>query len=190
MPRRRRGLPVAVAGMQRLLRATAGSRRTDGLARATGRVASRVRAGRAGDRALRGGWLGHALHPMLTDFTNGPWMAASFLDLFGPPDAAPAARRLVGLGLVSSVPTLLSGLSDWDDTRGATRRVGALHATTSTVATCLYAASYLTRRRGAQSRGVALGVLGGIVAFADGYVGGELSLVARAGTGRRLPTRH
>jgi hypothetical protein len=185
MTRRRRGLPVA--GMQRLLRGTAASRRVDGPVRATGRVAATVRAVRPWDRALRGGWLGHALHPLLTDFTNGPWMAASFLDLFGPPDAGPAARRLVGLGLVASVPTLLSGLSDWDDTGGAARRVGVLHAATSTAATCLYGASYLARWRGAQSRGVALGLLAGVVAFADGYIGGELSLVARVGTGRRLP---
>lgn len=136
-------------------------------------------------RVLQGNWLGHAAHPMLTDFTEGPWMAASFLDLFGPAGSEPAARRLVGLGLLASLPTMMSGLVDWNETRSGTRRVGLLHATTSFMATVLYGASYVARRRRRQPLAVALGVLGGLTAFADGYVGGELSLVARTGTGRR-----
>ena len=43
--------------------------------------------------ALRGDWLGHSFHPLLTDFVEGPWMAASFLDLFGPEGSARPARR-------------------------------------------------------------------------------------------------
>lgn len=136
-------------------------------------------------RALGGNWLGHAAHPMLTDFTDGPWMAASFLDLFGPEGSESASRRLVGFGLLASVPTMLSGLADWSTTEDDARRVGLVHAATSTTATVLYGASYLARRRSQQRLGVALGVVGGIVAYADGYVGGELSLVARTGTGRR-----
>lgn len=135
--------------------------------------------------ALRGDWLAHAAHPMLTDFTEGPWMAASFLDLFGPPGSEAAARRLVGLGLVAAVPTALSGYLDWDDTSGPDRRVGLVHAATSTLATALYGASYVARRQGRHRRGVVLGLVGGVVAYLDGYVGGELSLIALAGTGRR-----
>lgn len=136
-------------------------------------------------RVLRGEWLGHAAHPMFTDFTVGPWMAASFLDLFGPPGSAPAARRLVALGLTASVPTLFSGLADWATTTGETRRTGRVHAATSSLATALYAASYVARRRGAQRGAVLLGIAGGLVEVADGYIGGELSLVHLAGTGRR-----
>lgn len=134
---------------------------------------------------LRGDWLGHAFHPLATDFTAGPWMAASFLDLFGPRGSEPAARRLVGLGLLAAVPTWLSGAVDWQETRGRDRRVGLLHATTSSVSTALYAASYVARRRGDGRRGAVLGLLGGLVAIGDGYVGGDLTLVARVGTGRR-----
>lgn len=122
---------------------------------------------------------------MLTDFTDGPWMAASFLDLFGPEGSAPAARRLVAFGLLASIPTMMSGLADWNSTEGPTRRLGMVHAATSSLATTLYGASYVARRRGSHRAGVGLGMIGGIVAFVDGYVGGELSLVGRVGTGRR-----
>lgn len=138
--------------------------------------------------ALRGTWLGHALHPLLTDFTAGPWMAASFLDLFGPKGSSPAARRLVGFGVVMAVPTLLSGFMDWRDTEAEERRLGLVHAASSSLATLLYVCSLVARRRGNDRVGVVLGVIGGVVAFADGYIGGDLALVRGVGRGRRLPT--
>lgn len=147
-----------------------------------------MRQSKCGTQILRGDWLGHALHPVLTDFTDGPWMAASFLDLFGPDGSADASRRLVGFGLAASVPTLLSGLLDWNEADGDARRLGVVHATTSTLATILYGCSYIARHRGRQRAGVALGLLGGTVAFLDGYIGGELSLVDEVGTGRRPNT--
>lgn len=142
------------------------------------------RRGRTG-RLLHGEWLGHAVHPMLTDFTTGPWMAASFLDLFGPKGSERAARRLVGLGVLVAAPTWVSGLADWDRSSGTARSVGLLHAAGSTLATGLYAGSYLARRRGRHRAGVVLGLLGGILEVADGYVGGDLSLVGEVGAGRR-----
>jgi hypothetical protein len=180
---------VQHAGAGRLARrlwrtaATPGPSGADGGA-VLGPVAHTVGTGRTG-RVLAGDWLGHAAHPMLTDFTTGPWMAASFLDLFGPPGSAPAARRLVGLGLLAAVPTWLSGASEWRRTDGATRRVGLVHAVGSSLATALYAGSYVARRRGGRRAGVLLGLLGGVVEIADGYVGGELTLIGGAGTGRR-----
>ncbi len=182
VPRR---LPSPIATMQRLLRAAVDRGEIAAPEAAAEQVAATLTGHRGLRRALRGDWLGHALHPLLTDFTNGPWMAASFLDLFGPPGSEAAARRLVGFGLFASAPTFLSGITDWSEIQGRPRRIGLLHAATSSLATVLYAASYLARRRGAHRAGTVIGLMGGAVAFADGYVGGELSLVARAGTGRR-----
>jgi nitrite reductase/ring-hydroxylating ferredoxin subunit len=133
---------------------------------------------------LTGTWLGHAVHPVLTDFADGAWMAGSFLDLFGPPRSALAARRLVGFGLLCAVPTALSGLGEWVDTRGKERRVGLLHAATSTAAFSLYGCSYLARRSNRQLAAATLGVVGGLVAIADGYVGGHLTLALGVGVGR------
>src|SRR3954453_14618418 len=79
--------------------------------------------------ALRGDWLGHALHPLLTDFPLGCWAAAGLLDLVGGGRSRPAAQRLIGLGLLFVPATASSGLVDYaqiDDRR--VKRVGAVHA--------------------------------------------------------------
>src|SRR5436309_14927561 len=58
--------------------------------------------------ALSGSWLGHALHPVLTDVVIGSWTSASVLDLVGGADAAPAARRLIAVGIAAYGPTALT----------------------------------------------------------------------------------
>ncbi|MDP9071153.1 MAG: Rieske (2Fe-2S) protein [Actinomycetota bacterium] len=183
MPTSRR--PVAGNRLHAVMRRVERARGLDGLAERVARVTAAVtqRPSGAGD-VLSGTWLGHAAHPMLTDFADGAWIGASFLDLFGPRGSAPAARRLVGLGLLAAVPTSLTGFAEWAGTRGKERRVGLLHAGTSTLAVALYGCSYLARRRGKGLVGVALGTAGGVVAYADGYVGGHLSLALGVGVGR------
>lgn len=131
---------------------------------------------------LRGTWLGHALHPLLTDFPLGAWMSASLLDLFGGPEARGPARRLVGFGLLAAVPTVASGLAEWRETNGGSRRVGVVHAAVNSTATTLYLSSWLARRRGSQRTAVSLGIAGGLVATLGGYFGGHLSLVRKIGT--------
>ena len=54
---------------------------------------------------LHGTWLGHAVHPVLTDVVIGFWTSANVLDLVGGTTSRTAARRLVGLGVLSAVPT-------------------------------------------------------------------------------------
>jgi hypothetical protein len=63
------------------------------------------------DDALRGTWLGHALHPLLTDFPLGAWTSASFLDLFGGPDARrrSAHRSAVALGVAGGLVATMGG---------------------------------------------------------------------------------
>lgn len=167
--------------LHRLLRGVEASPGADALALPLARsVAGTLGRGRAGD-VLRGTWLGHALHPVLTDFADGAWMAGSFLDLFGPPGADRSSQRLVGFGLLAAVPTALTGLVEWAHTDGRDRRVGLLHLTTSTGAFVLYGCSYRARRRRRHAAGVALGVVGGVLAIVDGYVGGHLSLALGVG---------
>jgi hypothetical protein len=96
---------------------------------------------------LSGTWLGHSLHPLLTDLPIGTWTSAALLDLLGGDDAAKAAELLVGLGILSSLPTAASGLSDWADTQEGERRVGFLHAIGNTAALGLLGGSYAARRR-------------------------------------------
>ncbi len=131
---------------------------------------------------LRGTWLGHALHPLLTDFPLGAWMSASFLDLFGGREARRPAQRLIGFGLLAAIPTVAAGLAEWRETAGGARRVGVVHAGVNGTAALLYRSSWLARRRGWHPVAVGLGVTGGLVATAGGYLGGHMSLVRKIGT--------
>ena len=74
---------------------------------------------------LSGTWLGHPLHPMLTDLPIGFWTSAFVLDIVGGKQSRPAAELLVGLGVLSALPTAASGAADWSDTSGRSRRVGS-----------------------------------------------------------------
>lgn len=124
---------------------------------------------------LRGDWLGHALHPSLTDFVVGTWTSANLLDLFGGKDASGAAQRLVGTGLVMVGPTAWSGWAEWSTLSHRDKRVGLVHAVTNGVAIGAYTASWIARRRGQHDRGVRLGLAGAAIATFGAYLGGHLT---------------
>ena len=124
--------------------------------------------------ALSGTWIGHPLHPLLTDLPIGFWTSAFTLDLLGGKRSRRAATELVAWGVVSAVPTALSGAADWGDTTGPARRVGLVHAAANTTALVLYGASWWSRVRGRHARGVALGLAGATAATVGGYLGGHL----------------
>jgi len=125
--------------------------------------------------ALSGTWLGHPLHPPLTDLVVGAWTSALLLDLFGGDDAAAGADALVAAGAAAAVPTALSGLSDWADTRGGSRRVGIVHALGNTTALVLHVASWFARRGGDRRRGRLLSGIGFGIASFSAWLGGHLS---------------
>lgn len=124
---------------------------------------------------LHGRPLGHALHPLLTDVPIGLWTSASVLDLVGGERARPAADRLVGLGLLASLPTSLTGAADWARSGRRTRRVGTVHAVLNSTAWGLYAGSWLLRRAGRRGAGVTLGLAASGVVGAGGFLGGHMS---------------
>jgi len=125
--------------------------------------------------ALSGTWLGHPVHPPLTDVVVGSWTSAWFLDAFGGKRVEPAADALVGVGILAAVPTAVSGLSDWAELREGTRRVGVVHALGNTTALALHVLSWRARRRGHRSRGRALSLGGMAVAACSAWLGGHLS---------------
>jgi uncharacterized membrane protein len=148
-------------------------------------VAAKLGAGPAGD-VLRGEWLGHALHPLLTDVPLGCWIGAGLLDVLGGRSGRRAARRLVGLGLLATPVTVASGLADWAEvTEPGARRVGVVHALGNTVVAVLYAASWRARRREHHVVGVAAALAGGALAVGTGYLGGHLSFARSVGVGPR-----
>jgi nitrite reductase/ring-hydroxylating ferredoxin subunit/uncharacterized membrane protein len=129
--------------------------------------------------ALSGTWLGHAVHPMLTDVVIGSFTAASLLDLLAPGGDGRAAERLIALGLAAYAPTAAAGANDWADSEpvdDTVRRAGLVHAGCNAVGATFYAASLRARRRGARGRGAVLGFAGMAVMAAGGWLGGHLSL--------------
>jgi nitrite reductase/ring-hydroxylating ferredoxin subunit len=133
---------------------------------------------------LSGTWLGHALHPALTDVVVGSFFSVTLLDLLGGDETGGARERLIQIGLVTSAPTIATGLSDWALTVHGDRRtrpVGLAHASVNLTASTLYAASLAARRRGAEGRGKLLGAAGAAVLSLGAFLGGHLSFTRGVG---------
>jgi nitrite reductase/ring-hydroxylating ferredoxin subunit/uncharacterized membrane protein len=130
---------------------------------------------------LSGTWLGHPLHPPLTDVVVGAWTSALLLDLVGGKHGQEAADRLVAAGILAAVPTASAGLSDWAELRSESRRVGSVHALGNTTALLLHTLSWFARRRGERARGITLSALGYGVATFSAWLGGHLSFAKGVG---------
>lgn len=126
---------------------------------------------------LSGSWLGHPVHPLLTDIPVGAWTSALILDLFGGRRGQEAADQLIGLGVAAAAPTAVTGLSDWSDYLGSERRIGFVHAVANAAAVAFYGASYVARRRRARRSGLAFSMAGAAAVTVGGYLGAHLSYI-------------
>jgi nitrite reductase/ring-hydroxylating ferredoxin subunit/uncharacterized membrane protein len=134
--------------------------------------------------ALSGTWLGHGLHPLLTDVPIGTWTSATILDLVGGRAGRRGADRLVAVGVIAATPTAVTGLSDWADTEPTSdgvRRIGSVHALANVTALGLYAASLAARAGGRRGTGVTLGLAGAGALAVGGHLGGHLSYARGVG---------
>ncbi|PYG02327.1 hypothetical protein SAMN05216184_101800 [Georgenia satyanarayanai] len=131
---------------------------------------------------LLGKQLGHALHPILTDLPIGLWASSVVLDVTMP-GSRPAARRLVGLGVLAAVPTAVTGWAEWARTgKREDRRTGVVHAAANGAAAVLFGGSYLARRSGRHGTGVVLSQLGTLALGAGGALGGHLAIGRKVGS--------
>ena len=134
--------------------------------------------------ALHGTWLGHPLHPVLTDLPIGFWTASFVLDLVGGKRARRTSDVMLALGVVSAVPTAAAGLADWTAVDPPVKRTATLHALVNTVATLWYVRSLWARIRGRRAKGVRLAMTAGAIATAGGYLGGHLVYTRNVGVDR------
>ena len=125
-----------------------------------------------------GRWIGHPIHPALSDLPIGLWTGVMLLDVI---DRDPASRRgldaagmLSAAGILAAGATALTGLSDWTVSNDEDRRVGLFHGILNTVALGLQGASLGTRMAGRRSTARALGAASLTVTAAAGYLGGHL----------------
>src|SRR4051812_33330980 len=162
----------------------AGAEQLDPLAEPLAKQVRDLLPGGPAKDALSGTWLGHALHPLLQLAPLGTWMSAVVLDAIGGDDAEASADLLIGAGLAATIPTALTGLSDYADTTVASdsvRRIGIVHAATNVTATALFAGSLVARGRGARGRGKLLALAGMGAVTAGGWLGGHLSYAEGVG---------
>jgi uncharacterized membrane protein len=136
-------------------------------------------AGPAVRRALHGNWLHEPLHAVLTDIPVGTWTAAVVFDsvavLSGDRTLNRAADAAVVLGLAGAVGAAVTGMNDWAETKGAPRRIGAVHAVLNVAATGLFAASCVARcRNRSRSVGRSLAALGLVLVGVSAHLGGNL----------------
>jgi nitrite reductase/ring-hydroxylating ferredoxin subunit/uncharacterized membrane protein len=139
---------------------------------------------------LNGTWLGHPLHPVITDIPITAWMLTALFDiiwLISPAHntwAAYGALVTVIVGLLGALGAIVTGFTDWSDTYGSERRVGLNHSIFNVSATIFYLVSFLLRLLAGPGDGVAAAILGFVglacVLYA-GYLGGEM--VFTKGTG-------
>jgi nitrite reductase/ring-hydroxylating ferredoxin subunit/uncharacterized membrane protein len=165
----------------------------DGVAeRVQGAIGKAFAAGGATGRrvrdALHGTWLGHPLHPVLTDVPIGAWTTAAVLDAMEA--RAPWTRRgryargadaAVTIGLAGAAGAAVTGLTDWHHTSATARKTGLVHGVLNTVATGLYVTSLVLRKRGDRDAGRAFAWAGFGVMLASAYLGGHLVYRQRIG---------
>lgn len=165
--------PGLVDALEQLERQESADELADAVLQAARRVTPA--AGPAYD-ALRGRPLGHPLHAVLTDLPVGLWVGAAVLDVTRPPGHAPTARRLVGLGVLSTVPTIVTGLADYRGLTRSARRVAAVHAAANGLGNVLMATSWVARRSGRHRTSAVLTAAGLAAAGAGALLGGHVAL--------------
>jgi nitrite reductase/ring-hydroxylating ferredoxin subunit/uncharacterized membrane protein len=143
-------------------------------------------AGRTLKDVLNGVWLGHPLHPVLTDIPVGAWTMAGVFDALDSVDGgdryADAARVCINTGLLGAAAAAVTGLTDWADSGKEDRRAGLIHALFNVSATGLFLTSAILRRRRRTGTAVRFSAAGYAAVVAGAYLGGALVYDRRLGS--------
>jgi nitrite reductase/ring-hydroxylating ferredoxin subunit/uncharacterized membrane protein len=139
---------------------------------------------------LNGTWLGHPLHPVITDIPIATWLLGAIFDIFWLVDgnmtawAPRAAQVAVLLGLLAALGAYVTGATDWSDTYGSERRTGLIHGLFMSGAVILYAISTVLRFFQSDGQSVSAAVFGFVglaLVLTGAYFGGDM--VFRFATG-------
>lgn len=135
--------------------------------------------------ALNGVWLGHALHPVLTDIPIGAWSTAMVLDtawlLNENEGVAQGSDISLALGIAGGLGAAVTGLTDWSDQIDTDRRVGILHGLLNTSILLTNIVSLILRLTGRRREAIYLSSAGYAVSLFSAYLGGELSFAKGIG---------
>lgn len=137
---------------------------------------------------LHGVWLGHPLHPVLTDIPLGAWSAAVVLDALesstGQRSLGKGADLAVKVGVVGAVGAAVTGITDWQHTSSRPRRIGSAHAMLNTISLAFYLGSLVSRSSGSRATGRNLALAGFLTSTAAAYLGGHLVYGLKIGVDR------
>jgi uncharacterized membrane protein len=135
--------------------------------------------GRRGADLLDGVWFGAPLHPALTDVPVGALTAAVALDGVALATGSRTLERQADGALAVSVAGALAaattGLSDWRDLGGDTRRLAVAHGLLNVVGVAFNATSLAVRLAGRRRAGQVSSALGFLVASSAAHLGGDLT---------------
>jgi nitrite reductase/ring-hydroxylating ferredoxin subunit/uncharacterized membrane protein len=127
---------------------------------------------------LHGKWLGHALHPMITDVPIGAWTTAVALDameLCGSEKYKAGADAAINIGLAGAAGAAVTGLTDWTGTTQIERKAGLAHAILNIGATALFITSAIFRKNErTRKKAISFSMLGYGIATVSAYIGGNL----------------
>ncbi len=134
---------------------------------------------------LHGKWLGHPLHPVLTDIPTGSYTAALGLDILematGDEAFGKGADAAIAIGMAGAASSAVTGMVDWQHTVGASRKIGTAHALLNSGSLACYMTSFLLRKGGYRPAGRGLALLGYSAMSAAAYLGGHLVFNERIG---------
>jgi nitrite reductase/ring-hydroxylating ferredoxin subunit/uncharacterized membrane protein len=133
--------------------------------------------------ALYGTWLGHPLHPVVTDLPIGFWTSSFVLDLAGMERGADITLRL---GTISALGAAITGYAQWYDLQelDEPRRIGTFHAAVNIAATGSYAVSWYLRGTDRRRAGYVASAVGMSLASVGGLLGGDLAYRLGIGVNR------
>ena len=144
--------------------------------------------GKPVENALHGVWLGHPLHPVLTDIAIGAWTTACVFDLiddFGfSKNLRTGADGSILLGITGAAAAAAAGLTDWKEIDQGARRTGLLHGLLNSVALGLFVTSSILRAQRDRSRAKLFSYAGFGVMIGSAWLGGHLSFSNQIGVAR------
>jgi Ferredoxin subunits of nitrite reductase and ring-hydroxylating dioxygenases len=134
--------------------------------------------GKALQNLLNGSWLGHSLHPVLTDVVVGGFTMLIVLDLvsliFGA-NFRDASLIILGLSILAGLGAILSGLTDYKDTAtGDERNVATLHGWTNIISIVVYSVAFFVRLGDGVVTGQILSIIGYLIISFGAFIGGHV----------------
>lgn len=140
---------------------------------------------------LHGTWLGHPLHPVLTDVVVGAWTLGALFDLLAwrtpSTESKRAADTLTAVGVVAALPTAISGVADFSTIPQSAAGAGLTHALTIGASLGMYLLSLRARMKGQRNQGMFWSALGLALISLGAYLGGHLVFGKRVGVNRSEP---